>query len=335
MVSFEKIYSQLLIYGKDVEAIYLYGSVARGDQDEFSDLDLLVISDLNPMHLIYQIKEDLGIAVENEVEVISRKQLSAMFETGSDLAWTIYKDSKQLFCQPDHVKFTQPKEHIVTPEFLASQYQKLKSSQASLVSNDKAIGFDCIQIYSAIRRVYISLHLQLSLYGSNRAMRALESFSPLKSPYQDLRSFVRQGKAGLRKELPPAEWIFNIINFSTNWVCVVADEYGVSAGELKKLTPYNERAFKAREYYREILNYYSKEFHKLPPPFTLSNVAIDAWCKDAYGAGYDERVELYRFSVGDFTFRRSDTLSRIYLILHERGIPVEFDRYIDLVLDYK
>ncbi len=114
----------------------------------------------------------------------------------------------------------------------------------------------------------------------------------------------------------------------------VAKDYGISNGELQSLITYNERAFKARNHYRQVLEFYSKEFQKLPPPFTLSNTAIDAWCKDAYDAGYDRSIELYRFSVGDLIFRQSDTLSRIYDTLSECGIPTGFDRYINLVLDY-
>ncbi|MBP1120269.1 MULTISPECIES: nucleotidyltransferase domain-containing protein [Pseudomonas] len=256
-----------------------------------------------------------------------------MFETGSDLAWTIYQEAKLLFCQSNHVQCPQPNKHIITKAFLASQYQKLKSSASALNNND-AVGFECIQIYSAIRRVYISLHLQLNLYGSDKAVRGLNSFSNFDHLYQDLRSFVRQGKAGLRKKLPSREWIFNTIRVSTNWISNVAKDYGVSNGELQNLITYNERAFKARNHYRQVLEFYSKEFQKLPPPFTLSNTAIDAWCKDAYDAGYDRSIELYRFSVGDLIFRQSDTLSRIYDTLSECGIPTGFDRYINLVLDY-
>ncbi|ALU62486.1 nucleotidyltransferase [Pseudomonas syringae pv. lapsa] len=333
MISLDKVTHQFMMYGKDVEAIYLYGSAARGEQDEFSDLDLLIVSELDPFHLICRVKDDLGICIENEVEIISKKQLTTMFETGSDLAWTIYQEAKLLFCQSNHVQCPQPNKHIITKEFLASQYQKLKSSASALNNND-AVGFECIQIYSAIRRVYISLHLQLNLYGSDKAVRGLNSFSNFDHLYQDLRSFVRQGKAGLRKKLPSREWIFNTIRISTNWISNVAKDYGISNGELQSLITYNERAFKARNHYRQVLEFYSKEFQKLPPPFTLSNTAIDAWCKDAYDAGYDRSIELYRFSVGDLIFRQSDTLSRIYDTLSECGIPTGFDRYSNLVLDY-
>jgi predicted nucleotidyltransferase len=334
MINLDKVTNQFMMCGKDVEAIYLYGSAARGEQDEFSDLDLLVVSDLDPIHLICRVKENLGIDIENEVEILSKKQLTAMFETGSDLAWTIYQEAKLLFCHSYHVQCPQPNKHMITKEFLASQYQKLKSS-ASALSNNDVVGFECIQIYSAIRRVYISLHLQLNLYGSDKAARGLNSFSDLDYLYQDLRSFVRQGKSGLRTKLPSREWILNTTRISTNWISNVAEDYGVSNGELQNLITYNERAFKARNHYRQVLEFYCKEFQKLPPPFTLSNTAIDAWCKDAYDAGYDRSIELYRFSVGDFIFRQSDTLSRIYVTLSECGIPIGFDRYINLVLDYQ
>lgn len=335
MTRCERITYQLLKYGKDVEAVYLYGSTARGEQDELSDLDLLIVSELNPIHLLYRIKEDLGITVENEVEIISNKQLAEMFEAGSDLAWTIYQEAKLLFCQPGHSQITQPGEHIISQDFLASQYQKLESSEVSLARHSKAIGFECIQIYSAIRRVYISLRLQLKLYRSDKAIRALNLFLTFEASYQEPRSFVRQGKAGFRSKLPPIEWVLNLIACSTNWISLVGNEYGLTTSELQKNIVCNERAIKAREHYREVLDFYSKEFYKLPPPFTLSNVAIDAWCKDAYRAGYDESIELYRFSVGDFNFRRHDTLSRVYAILYERGTSKVFNKYINLVLDYK
>lgn len=62
------------LYGKQLQAVILYGSQAREDDHEFSDIDILVVLDapINPYHEIDRTSEFIAqLCLDNDV-VISR-----------------------------------------------------------------------------------------------------------------------------------------------------------------------------------------------------------------------------------------------------------------------
>ncbi|MDE7479393.1 MAG: nucleotidyltransferase domain-containing protein [Lachnospiraceae bacterium] len=62
-----------MIYGKDIDGIFLYGSYARGDNDVYSDIDIVAIVKGNRSELqqklkrVWDISADIGL--ENDVVV--------------------------------------------------------------------------------------------------------------------------------------------------------------------------------------------------------------------------------------------------------------------------
>jgi len=82
--------------------VWLYGSVARGDADRFSDVDLLVVADqVNPME---QVAEDVGYPVGSSISVYSWKEVEAMASYGSIFLHHIGTEGRCLRASTHHPK---------------------------------------------------------------------------------------------------------------------------------------------------------------------------------------------------------------------------------------
>ena len=60
----------------NIEIVYLFGSYARGEATEESDVDLLVNADNVPGLKFFGLYTDLEEALEKEVDLITERQLS-------------------------------------------------------------------------------------------------------------------------------------------------------------------------------------------------------------------------------------------------------------------
>jgi len=73
----------------NVQSIYLFGSYARGDADENSDLDFLVFGgDKFKLTNIFALAEDLRIAFQRQVDVFEISEIN----TDSDFYLTIMSE---------------------------------------------------------------------------------------------------------------------------------------------------------------------------------------------------------------------------------------------------
>ena len=60
----------------NIQTVYLFGSYARGDATEESDVDLLVNYDNVPGIKFYALYEDLEEALEKKIDLITEAQIS-------------------------------------------------------------------------------------------------------------------------------------------------------------------------------------------------------------------------------------------------------------------
>ena len=63
----------------DIDKIYLFGSYARGDADDSSDIDLLISSDKMDILSMSRLKQQLMDSLETMVDVISETAVSNVF----------------------------------------------------------------------------------------------------------------------------------------------------------------------------------------------------------------------------------------------------------------
>lgn len=85
---------------KNIREIYLFGSVARGEQDEYSDIDILIVIDECLEDEYIELKDKYASLLNVPVSWLSIYRMSKimkMYEKGSYFLWHIKKEGKVLF----------------------------------------------------------------------------------------------------------------------------------------------------------------------------------------------------------------------------------------------
>ncbi len=98
-INFEKLAGQNII-----EEIYLFGSVARGEDDQFSDVDILIIVQDCTEEEYIELKDYYAKILDIPVEWISLYRISKvekMYNRGSYFLWHIKKEGIKLYSKTD------------------------------------------------------------------------------------------------------------------------------------------------------------------------------------------------------------------------------------------
>jgi Predicted nucleotidyltransferases len=90
-----------------IQEIYLFGSVARGDYDEFSDIDFLfIVTDCTQAEyneLKGSIAEELGVPAK-WISLYELSKINAMFDEGSLFLWHIKLEGIKLFSRDGYLE---------------------------------------------------------------------------------------------------------------------------------------------------------------------------------------------------------------------------------------
>lgn len=68
--------------------IYAFGSVVRGDIDKFSDIDLLILKDIN---------EELPEINKEQFSIYTYQRISELWKEGNPFSWHLYIESKCIY----------------------------------------------------------------------------------------------------------------------------------------------------------------------------------------------------------------------------------------------
>lgn len=125
--------------------IYAFGSITRGEIDSFSDVDLLILKDIN--------EEILNIN-KDEFSIYTYKRLLELWDEGNPFAWHLFLESKCVFSS-DKIPFIQtlpkPNKYMNCRNDLEKFYQLYIDSRESIITNNYSIDFDLSMIFLAIR----------------------------------------------------------------------------------------------------------------------------------------------------------------------------------------
>ena len=91
---------------KNVEEIYLFGSVARGDEDEYSDIDILIVIDDCTEDEYIDWKNKFSNYLDIPVSWISlyrHSKILRMYESGSYFLWHIKKEGKIIYSRSNEM----------------------------------------------------------------------------------------------------------------------------------------------------------------------------------------------------------------------------------------
>lgn len=125
--------------------IYVFGSITRGEIDNFSDVDLLILKDIG---------EEISNINKDDFSIYTYKRLLELWDEGNPFAWHLFLESKCVF-SPNKTPFIQtlpkPNEYVNSKNDLLKFYQLYKDSRESIITNKHSIDFDLSMIFLAIR----------------------------------------------------------------------------------------------------------------------------------------------------------------------------------------
>ncbi|MCX7572028.1 nucleotidyltransferase domain-containing protein [Tumebacillus sp. DT12] len=146
----------------DIEAICLFGSVARGDNDENSDIDLLiVVEDCDEQSLIdYKAKiiEELNVPY-HWVSLYRKSSIIDMHRYGSYFLWHVKTEGKILFSKNGFLEkvFTDLPPYNKTRENLTDYLEVCRDIESSLERDSLTLGYDLSILASIARNTCIAI----------------------------------------------------------------------------------------------------------------------------------------------------------------------------------
>lgn len=122
--------------------IYVFGSVVRGEIDQYSDVDLLLVTD-----------EKIEDIDPNKYSIYTPQRIQQMYKEGNPFAWHLHYESKLVYT--DHINFL---EDLKCPEPYKNgkedliKFQKLFVDSLKSIEEDQfSLTFDLAMIFLAIR----------------------------------------------------------------------------------------------------------------------------------------------------------------------------------------
>jgi hypothetical protein len=125
--------------------IYAFGSIVRGEIDQFSDVDILVLK-----HYL----EKISVLDKDGYSIYSFERIGQLWEEGNPFAWHLFSESKCLFSEnsiPHLLSLGKPKPYSNLINDLNKFYKLYLDSIQSLESNNNSIDFDLSMVFLAIR----------------------------------------------------------------------------------------------------------------------------------------------------------------------------------------
>lgn len=95
-----------LKHEKNIREIYLFGSMARGDQDEYSDMDILIVIDNCLEDEYIKLKDKYASCLDVPVSWVSVYRINKilnMHKIGSYFLWHIKKEGKVIYSRDDEL----------------------------------------------------------------------------------------------------------------------------------------------------------------------------------------------------------------------------------------
>jgi hypothetical protein len=122
--------------------VYIFGSVVRGEIDQYSDIDLLLISD----ELIKNIDT-------NKYSIYSTERIKELFAEGNPFAWHLYYESKLVFSSDEDFLhgIGIPSRYTNCKSDLLKFKELYNDSVTSINENEFSLVFDLAMIFLAIR----------------------------------------------------------------------------------------------------------------------------------------------------------------------------------------
>ncbi|KMQ61562.1 hypothetical protein ACM46_16270 [Chryseobacterium angstadtii] len=122
--------------------IYIFGSVVRGEVDQYSDIDLLLITD--------EFTDNINA---NKYSIYTPERIKELYIEGNPFAWHLYYESKIVYSsgQDFLIGLGKPAKYNNCKSDLIKFKKLFDDSIISIQSNDFSLIFDFAMIFLAIR----------------------------------------------------------------------------------------------------------------------------------------------------------------------------------------
>lgn len=122
--------------------VYIFGSEVRGEIDQYSDVDLLLISD-----------ESLQNIDPNKYSIYNPKRIKELYTEGNPFAWHLFYESKLVYTSGKDflLSLGKPSAYTNCKSDLLKFKKLFDDSIISIRQNDFSIIFDLAMIFLAIR----------------------------------------------------------------------------------------------------------------------------------------------------------------------------------------
>lgn len=125
-----------------MKSIYIFGSIVRGEIDQYSDTDLLIITD--------QKLKDID---SDKYSVYTPARIKEMYDEGNPFAWHLHYESKLIYSEKDDYlqNLKAPNLYKNGFEDLHKFYKLFIDSLESIKEDQYSLVFDLAMIFLAIR----------------------------------------------------------------------------------------------------------------------------------------------------------------------------------------
>lgn len=125
--------------------IYAFGSIVRGEIDEFSDVDLLILKSQN---------EELVNIDKEKYSIYTYERVSQLWKEGNPFAWHLFNESKCVFSK-NQISFIEtlgrPANYNNMRIDLDKFHKLFQDSSRSIISDNYTVDFDLSMIFLSIR----------------------------------------------------------------------------------------------------------------------------------------------------------------------------------------
>lgn len=162
MVEFNLCGRNITFYSSNVECVYLFGSTARGDNDRFSDIDILIVIDDCDEDAFIETKINLSGALGMPADWLSLYRISSiknMYEYGSYFLWHIKLEGIKLYSKSgifERLLLTLPT-YKKAKEDLLEYLNICKDISDSIKIDDKTLSYELSVLASLTRNTCIAL----------------------------------------------------------------------------------------------------------------------------------------------------------------------------------
>lgn len=219
---------------ENIEMVRVFGSRTRGDFDEFSDFDIIVVyNDLDALNR-GEIQKVIEAKFHSEVSIswYSQSKLDDYFQNGHLFAWHIYLESQKIDGLPDN---------YLSPSIIPNEYKNYKSDVQSLIriidsirkaleKNPKNIIYEAGLLYVCCRNIAMSASSKLGdkmdfgRYSPFNLTKSKSTFPISKEEYKSLINCRLASMRGIHPEKLDYEHTLHLVESSRDWAKKISNE---------------------------------------------------------------------------------------------------------------